>query len=186
METVQFTPLSGFRGGFHLRGAMSWWFSHTWHHINQIADQKEKTEGAKGKLPSSHGEIEERMGAVRPLGTMTARQRGKEGGRWRSQLAHGFRPMRSTTAANTRPHLSLLIAPLSPPTRSSGIRGQIRRIHLELLLFGPGFPSPASLLRSVEPAAPILVAAGHGGGRHEAERASRRRCTAGGGWHHAC
>jgi hypothetical protein len=49
---------------------MSWWFSHTWHHINQIADQKDKTEGTKGKSPSSHGEIEERMGAVRP--SMTA------------------------------------------------------------------------------------------------------------------
>jgi hypothetical protein len=128
-------------------------FSPTWryvmvvfayvHHINQIADQKEKTEGAKGKLPSSHGEIEERMGAVRPLGTTTVRQ--KEGGRWRSQLAHGFHPMRSTTAANTPPHLSLLIAPLSSPTRSSGIRGQIRRIHLELLLSGTGFlPRPRS------------------------------------------
>jgi hypothetical protein len=96
MKTVQFTPLGGVRGGFHLCGAMSWRFSHTWHHINQITDQKEKTEGAKGKLPSSHREIKEQMGAVRPLaaalGTTTTRQRGKEGGRWRSQLAHAFRP----------------------------------------------------------------------------------------------
>jgi hypothetical protein len=80
MKTVQFTPFSGFRGGFHLCGAMSWWFSHTSHHINQIGDQKEKTEAAKGKLPSSHGEIEERMGAVQPLAAALAAASGHHDG----------------------------------------------------------------------------------------------------------
>jgi hypothetical protein len=80
MKTVQFTPLRGFRGGFHLRGAMSWRFLHTWHHINQIANQKEKTEGAKGKLTSSHRGIEEQMGAVWPSAAAHAAATGHHDG----------------------------------------------------------------------------------------------------------
>jgi hypothetical protein len=109
MKNVQFTPL----GGFRLRGAMSWWFSHPWSHVSQITDQKEKTEGAKGKLSSSHGKYRigwgwsgrRRRRSPLPPGTTAVVQRGKEGGRWRSELAHGFRPHPSPSLP---PHRSAL------------------------------------------------------------------------------
>jgi hypothetical protein len=138
----------------------SGWFSPMWRHVMVVfayVAPHQPNSGSKGKDRGDQRKIAIFSRGNRGVdgdgpavdggapGTTTARQRRKEGGRWRSQLAHGFRPMRSTTAANTHPHVSPLIAPLCPPTRSSRIRVEIWRIHLEFHLSGASFlPRPRS------------------------------------------
>jgi hypothetical protein len=155
---------------------MSWWFSHPWSHVSQITDQKEKTEGAKGKLSSSHGKYRIGWGWSFRLGLRAPRRscRGEK-------REGGGGPSSPTASAHTPPHLSLLTALLSPPTSSSGIRRPNPAHPPQTPPLRCRLPFPTSLLRSVAPATPILVAVGHGGRRHEVERARRRRCTARGG-----